>query len=61
MGSNVDTSKFNFKKVKQLGYDDKILGADLHKIQTNGVPQDQIDSEKILGSFVYKRYKNFKI
>jgi len=62
----IKSFKHNFKSFKQfkvngMGYDDKIVGTNLHTIKTTGINKTKRDIKKILPESVIKKYNNLNV
>jgi len=55
-----DINLKNFKQfsINNIHYNDKILGADIHKIRTSYISHTSYDYKKILSSKIINKYKN---
>jgi hypothetical protein len=47
--------------VNGMGYDDKIVGFNLHKIKTKGISKTKRDIKKILPKSVIEKYKDLNV
>jgi hypothetical protein len=54
-------TSFNQFTVNGMGYDDKIVGFNLHKIKTKGISKTKRDIKKILPKSVIEKYKDLNV